>query len=455
VKRLAHSLYAQVIVAVIAGAVLGQLSPSLGTAMRPLGEGFVKLVKMLIAPIVFTTVVTGIAKMGDLRKVGRVGLKAIIYFEVLTTVALAIGLLVGRISQPGAGMNVNPESLDASAIASYTHAGHSLSTADFLLNIIPKDVVDAFARGDILQVLFFSVLCGVALAALREDGVRLLHLIDEFSHVLFRIIAIIMRVAPLGAFGAMAFTVGKYGIGTLLSLGKLMAAFYATSALFVLVVIGLVLRSTGLSIFRFLRYIREEIFIVLGTSSSESALPLLMAKMERLGCSKPVVGLVVPMGYSFNLDGTSIYLTLATLFIAQATNTHVSFGQELQILGVLLLTSKGAAAVTGGGFITLAATLSAVGNIPVAGLTLLLGVDRFMSEARAITNLIGNGVAAVVVSKWERELDVEHARAVLANVKTVEAEEYAAGHVEPEAAVPELPPPASRLGTPTEIEHRV
>ena len=454
-KRLAHSLYAQVIVAVIAGAVLGQLSPSLGTAMRPLGEGFVKLVKMLIAPIVFTTVVTGIAKMGDLRKVGRVGLKAIIYFEVLTTVALAIGLLVGRISQPGAGMNVNPESLDASAIASYTHAGHSLSTADFLLNIIPKDVVDAFARGDILQVLFFSVLCGVALAALREDGVRLLHLIDEFSHVLFRIIAIIMRVAPLGAFGAMAFTVGKYGIGTLLSLGKLMAAFYATSALFVLVVIGLVLRSTGLSIFRFLRYIREEIFIVLGTSSSESALPLLMAKMERLGCSKPVVGLVVPMGYSFNLDGTSIYLTLATLFIAQATNTHVSFGQELQILGVLLLTSKGAAAVTGGGFITLAATLSAVGNIPVAGLTLLLGVDRFMSEARAITNLIGNGVAAVVVSKWERELDVEHARAVLANVKTVEAEEYAAGHVEPEAAVPELPPPASRLGTPTEIEHRV
>jgi len=455
VKRLAHSLYAQVIVAVIAGAVLGQLSPSLGTAMRPLGEGFVKLVKMLIAPIVFTTVVTGIAKMGDLRKVGRVGLKAIIYFEVLTTVALAIGLLVGRISQPGAGMNVNPESLDASAIASYTHAGHSLSTADFLLNIIPKDVVDAFARGDILQVLFFSVLCGVALAALREDGVRLLHLIDEFSHVLFRIIAIIMRVAPLGAFGAMAFTVGKYGIGTLLSLGKLMAAFYATSALFVLVVIGLVLRSTGLSIFRFLRYIREEIFIVLGTSSSESALPLLMSKMERLGCSKPVVGLVVPMGYSFNLDGTSIYLTLATLFIAQATNTHVSFGQELQILGVLLLTSKGAAAVTGGGFITLAATLSAVGNIPVAGLTLLLGVDRFMSEARAITNLIGNGVAAVVVSKWERELDVEHARAVLANVKTVEAEEYAAGHVEPEAAVPELPPPASRLGTPTEIEHRV
>ena len=454
-KRLAHSLYAQVIVAVIAGAVLGQLSPSLGTAMRPLGEGFVKLVKMLIAPIVFTTVVTGIAKMGDLRKVGRVGLKAIIYFEVLTTVALAIGLLVGRISQPGAGMNVNPESLDASAIASYTHAGHSLSTADFLLNIIPKDVVDAFARGDILQVLFFSVLCGVALAALREDGVRLLHLIDEFSHVLFRIIAIIMRVAPLGAFGARAFTVGKYGIGTLLSLGKLMAAFYATSALFVLVVIGLVLRSTGLSIFRFLRYIREEIFIVLGTSSSESALPLLMGKMERLGCSKPVVGLVVPMGYSFNLDGTSIYLTLATLFIAQATNTHVSFGQELQILGVLLLTSKGAAAVTGGGFITLAATLSAVGNIPVAGLTLLLGVDRFMSEARAITNLIGNGVAAVVVSKWERELDVEHARAVLANVKTVEAEEYAAGHVEPEAAVPELPPPASRLGTPTEIEHRV
>ncbi len=439
-KRLANSLYAQVLIAVFAGAVLGHLNPSLGTAMRPLGEGFIKLVKMLIAPIVFTTVVTGIAKMGDLKKVGRVGLKALVYFEVLTTLALAIGLVVGKVVTPGAGMNVNAATLDASAIASYTTAGHSMSTADFLLNIIPKDVVDAFARGDILQVLFFSVLCGVALAALKADGTALLHLIDGFSHVLFRIIAIIMRVAPVGAFGAMAFTVGKYGIASLLSLGKLMAAFYATSLLFVIIVLGAVLRRTGLGIFRFLRYIREEIFIVLGTSSSESALPLLMGKMERLGCSKPVVGLVVPMGYSFNLDGTSIYLTLATLFIAQATNTHVTFAQELEILAVLLLTSKGAAAVTGGGFITLAATLAAVGNIPVAGLTLLIGVDRFMSEARAITNLIGNGVAAVVVSKWEGELDVAHARAVLADVATVEAEEYQAGHVEANALVPDVPP---------------
>jgi aerobic C4-dicarboxylate transport protein len=454
VKRLAHSLYAQVLLAVLAGAILGHLNPSLGTAMRPLGEGFIKLVKMLIAPIVFTTVVTGIAKMGDLRKVGRVGLKAIVYFEVLTTLALAIGLVIGKVFRPGGGMNVNAASLDTSAIASYTTAGHAMSTADFLLNIIPKDVVDAFARGDILQVLFFSVLSGVALAALREDGVRLLHLIDEFSHVLFRIIAIIMRVAPLGAFGAMAFTVGKYGIASLLSLGKLMAAFYATSVLFVLIVLGVVLRWTGLGIFRFLRYIREEIFIVLGTSSSESALPLLMSKMGRLGCSKPVVGLVVPMGYSFNLDGTSIYLTLATLFIAQATNTPVSFGQELQILALLLLTSKGAAAVTGGGFITLAATLSAVGDIPVAGLTLLIGVDRFMSEARAITNLIGNGVAAVVVSKWERELDAERARAVLTNVTAVEAEEYAAGRVEPDAALPTLAPATTDVGSSTGIEHR-
>ncbi len=443
-KRLTRSLYVQVLVAVVVGAALGHLDPPLGAAMRPLGEGFIKLVKMLIAPIVFTTVVTGIAKMGDLKKVGRVGLKGIVYFEVLTTVALAIGLLVGKLVEPGAGMNVDATALDTSSIASYTSPSHHLSTAEFLLNIIPKDVVDAFARGDILQVLFFSILCGVALAALKAQGTGLLHLIEGLSNVLFRIIAIVMRVAPLGAFGAMAFTVGKYGLASLLPLGKLIASFYATSLLFVAVVLGLVMRWAGLGILRFLRYIREEIFIVLGTSSSESALPLLMRKMERLGCSKPVVGLVVPMGYSFNLDGTSIYLTLATLFIAQATNTHVSFGQELEILAVLLLTSKGAAAVTGGGFITLAATLSAVGNIPVAGLTLLIGVDRFMSEARAITNLIGNGVAAIVVSKWEKEIDIRRARDVLNDVAEVEAEEYEASHVEPAAAVPDPAAAAER-----------
>jgi aerobic C4-dicarboxylate transport protein len=426
-RRFGHSLYAQVLVAVALGALLGFLNPRLGEAMKPLGDGFIKLVKMLIAPIVFATVVTGIAKMGDLKRVGRIGLKGLVYFEVLTTFALALGLLVGKLVQPGAGMNVNAAALDTKALASYTTSGHALSTTDFLLNIIPKDVADAFARGDILQVLLFSILFGVALAGFKEKGSVVLHFVEELSHVLFRVVAIVMRVAPLGAFGAMAFTVGKYGIGSLLSLGRLMATFYATSLLFVLLVLGLVMRWAGLSILKFLRYLREEILIVLGTSSSESALPLLMRKLERLGCPESVVGLLVPMGYSFNLDGTSIYLTLATLFIAQATNTHVTLAQELEILAVLLLTSKGAAAVTGGGFITLAATLSAVGNIPVAGLALLLGIDRFMSEARAITNLIGNGVATVVVSRWEGELDVERARRVLDDVAEVEAAELVEG----------------------------
>ncbi len=413
-KRLSRSLYAQVLVAVVLGAALGVVKPELAASLKPLGDAFIKLVKMLIAPIVFATVVTGIAKMGDLKKVGRVGLKGILYFEALTTAALFIGLVVAKAVHPGSGMNVDPATLDGKAVAAYATEAHAHGTVDFLLNVIPRDVADAFARGDILQVLFFSVLFGVALAALREKGRPVLSFVDALSAILFRIVGIVMRAAPLGAFGAMAFTVGKYGIGTLLSLGKLMACFYLTSGLFVALVLGLVLRVCGLRMGAFLRYIKEEIFVVLGTSSSESALPLMMRKMEKLGCSKPVVGLLIPMGYSFNLDGTSIYLTLATLFVAQATGTHLSLGQELEILAVLLLTSKGAAAVTGGGFITLAATLSAVGNIPVAGLALLLGVDRFMSEARAITNLIGNGVASVAVSRWEGELDAARARAVLA-----------------------------------------
>jgi aerobic C4-dicarboxylate transport protein len=433
-KRLLHSLYLQVLVAIALGALLGFLNPSLGAAMKPLGDGFIKLVKMLIAPVIFATVVTGIAKMGDLKRVGRIGLKGLVYFEVLTTFALAIGLLVGELVRPGAGMNADPATLDTSAIANYTSSGKALNTTEFLLNIIPKDVADAFARGDILQVLLFSVLFGVALAAIGKQGSTVLRFVEELSHVLFKIVSIVMRLAPVGAFGAMAFTVGKYGIGSLVNLGKLMATFYATSLLFVLIVLGLVLRWAGFGILRFLRYIREEILIVLGTSSSESALPLLMRKLERLGCPESVVGLLVPMGYSFNLDGTSIYLTLATLFVAQATNTQITLVQELEILAVLLLTSKGAAAVTGSGFITLAATLSAVGHIPVAGLALLLGVDRFMSEARAITNLIGNGVATVVVSRWERELDVDRARRVLADVKDVEETEYAEGRVKPEGA---------------------
>jgi aerobic C4-dicarboxylate transport protein len=414
VKRFSRSLYLQVITAVIIGALVGHFYPAVGTQMKPLGEGFIKLVKMLIAPIVFSTVVTGIAKMGDLKKVGRVGLKGIIYFEVLSTIALVIGLVVGKMFQPGAGMNVNPATLDTKAIASFTAPSAHLSTMDFIMNIIPKDVADAFARGEILQVLFFSILFGVALAGMKGEYAQIvLHFVDGLSAILFKIVGIVMRVAPIGAFGAMAFTVGKYGVKTLFSLAKLIGTFYTTSVLFVVLMLGLVMLVCRLNIFKFIRYIKEEILIVLGTSSSESALPLMMRKMEKLGCGKPVVGLVVPMGYSFNLDGTSIYLTLATLFIAQATNTHVTLGQELEILAVLLLTSKGAAAVTGGGFITLAATLSAVGNIPVAGLTLLLGVDRFMSEARAITNLIGNGVAAVAVSRWEGELDVDRARAML------------------------------------------
>jgi aerobic C4-dicarboxylate transport protein len=406
--RLAKSLYLQVILAVIVGALLGHFFPAAGEKMKPFGDGFIRLVKMLIAPIVFATVVTGIAKMGDLKKVGRVGL------EVLTTAALAIGLVVAKVFRPGAGMHANPASLDAKAVASYTVAGQHEGTVDFILHIIPRDAADAFARGDILQVLFFSVLFGVALAAMKEHGRPVLQFVDGLGGVFFKMVGLIMKLAPLGAFGAMAFTVGKYGVGALASLGKLMACFYLTAALFVVVVLGLVMRWAGLSLFQFLRYIKEEILLVLGTSSSEVALPLLMRKMERLGCSKPVVGMVVPMGYSFNLDGTAIYLTLATMFIAQATGTTLTLGQELEILAVLLLTSKGAAAVTGGGFITLAATLSAVGTIPVAGLALLLGIDRFMSEARAITNLIGNGVASVAVSKWEGELDVERARAVLA-----------------------------------------
>jgi len=420
VKRLARSLYAQVILAVLAGALLGAFRPATGEAMKPLGEGFVKLVKMLIVPIVFCTVVTGIAKMGDLRKVGRVGLKGIVYFEVLSTVALAIGLVIANVFRPGAGMNVNPATLDSKAIAAYATPSAHLSAQDFIMNVIPKDVADAFAKGDILQVLLISILFGVALAAIKDGGLPVLRFLDSLSKVFFRIVGMVMRVAPVGAFGAMAFTVGKYGLHTLVSLSKLVGSFYATSLLFVLIILGLVMRWAGLSLFKFLRYLKEEILIVLGTSSSESALPLMMEKMERLGCSKSVVGLVIPMGYSFNLDGTSIYLTLATLFIAQACNIHVTLGQQLEILAVLLLTSKGAAAVTGGGFITLAATLSAVGNIPVAGLALILGVDRFMSEARAITNLIGNGIASVAVSKWEGELDLAKARHVLDHPGEVE-----------------------------------
>jgi aerobic C4-dicarboxylate transport protein len=405
VKTLLRSLYFQVIVAIVLGVLLGTLYPESGAMMKPFGDGFIKLIKMLIAPVIFCTVVTGIAGVEDMKKVGKTGGLALIYFEVMSTVALAVGLVVVNIARPGAGMNVDANTLDAGSVAAYTAPGKLQSVTDFLLNVIPTTVVDAFAKGEILQVLLFAVLFGFALQRLGARGEPMLNFIDALSQVLFGIVGVVMKLAPLGAFGAMAFTVGKYGFGSLLSLGKLMACFYATCLLFIFGALGLVARLHGFSIWRFVHYIKDELFIVLGTSSSETVLPRMIAKMQKLGAGKPVVGLVIPAGYSFNLDGTSIYLTMATLFIAQATNTPLSLLQQLTLLAVLLLTSKGAAGVTGSGFIVLAATLSSVGTLPVAGLALILGIDRFMSEARALTNVIGNGVATLVVAKWTGELD--------------------------------------------------
>ena len=398
-------LYVQVLFAIVLGVLLGVFYPELGTAMKPLGDGFIKLIKMIIAPVIFCTVVAGIAGMQDMKKIGRVGGKALIYFEVVSTFALAIGLIVANVAKPGAGFNVDPAHLDTSAIAQYTKQAHGQSTVDFLMHIIPNTFVDAFATGNILQVLLVAILFGFALSMMGERGRPVTKFIDDISHVIFGIVNIIMKVAPLGAFGAMAFTIGKYGIASLLPLAKLMGSFYLTCFLFVFIVLGLIAKFTGFSIVKFIKYIKEELLIVLGTSSSESALPNLMRKLEKLGCSKPVVGLVVPTGYSFNLDGTNIYMTMAALFVAQATNTDLTLTQELTILLVAMLTSKGASGITGAGFITLAATLAVVPTIPVAGMALILGIDRFMSEARALTNFVGNGVATVVVSKWEKELD--------------------------------------------------
>ncbi len=407
------NLYFQVLVAIAIGVVLGVVDPGRAAAMKPLGDGFIKLVKMLIAPIVFTTVVVGIAHMGEMKDVGRIGLRALVYFEVVSSLALVIGLVVVTVLKPGAGLNFDPASADLASVSAYTSGAQHLSTTDFILNVIPDTIVGGFARGEVLQVLLFSVLFGLALLRLGPRVHRLVELIEMTSAALFDVVALIMRLAPIGAFGAMAFTVGRYGLGSLVALGKLMAGVYITCAFFVFVVLGAIARATGFSLIKFLKYVAEEILIVLGTSSSESALPRIMAKMEHLGCAKPVVGLVVPTGYSFNLDGTSIYMTMAAIFVAQASGVHLSIAQEVGILGVLLLTSKGAAAVTGSGFVTLAATLAAFPTIPVAGLTLLLGVDRFMSEARAITNLIGNAVATMVVAKWDGALDLERANAIL------------------------------------------
>ena len=407
-------LYFQVIVAIIIGILLGHFQPTLGASMKPLGDGFIKLIKMIIAPIIFCTVVIGIASMGDVKKVGRVGGKALLYFEVVSTVALTIGLIIMNFFRPGSNMNVDVSSLDPASVANYTKAASSNhGFADFLLNIIPSTVVDAFAKGDILQVLFFSVLFGFALSALGHQGKKLLTIIEDISQVFFKIINIIMRFAPLGAFGAMAFTIGNYGLKSLGPLAELMGTFYLTCLLFIFVVLGAISKYIGFNILDFITYIKDELLIVLGTSSSESVLPRIMHKLEDLGCSKSVVGLVIPTGYSFNLDGTSIYLTMAALFVAQATNTDLTLLQQLTILAVLMLTSKGASGVTGSGFVTLAATLSVVPTIPVAGLALILGIDRFMSEARALTNLIGNGVATLAISKWENELNYDKLNAEL------------------------------------------
>ncbi|GAW67281.1 c4-dicarboxylate ABC transporter [Geoanaerobacter pelophilus] len=413
-KKFYQHLYFQVLTAISIGVALGYYLPDTGTAMKPLGDGFIKMIKMIITPVIFCTVVTGIAGMDDMKKVGRVGGKALLYFEAVSTLALAIGLVIINVIQPGVGMNADVTKLDTKGLATYTAtAAKSHSFADFALGIIPNSVVDAFAKGEILQVLFFAILFGLALSAMGEKGKPVYRLIDEVAHALFGVVNIIMKFAPLGAFGAMAFTIGKFGLGSLTKLGMLMGSFYLTCLLFIFVVLGTIAKLCGFNIFKFISYIKEELLIVLGTSSSESALPRMMAKLENLGCSKSVVGLVIPTGYSFNLDGTSIYLTMAAVFVAQATNTPLDLTQTLTILGVLMLTSKGAAGVTGSGFVTLAATFAAIPTIPVAGLALILGIDRFMSEARALTNLVGNGVATVVVSRWENELNVARMSQVL------------------------------------------
>jgi len=413
-KKLHQHLYLQVLAAIIFGVFLGYFYPDVAVTLKPLGDGFIKLIKMIITPIIFCTVVTGIAGMQDMEKVGRVGLKTLLYFEVASTFALILGLIVVHVLKPGVGMNIDVSTLDTTSLTTYTATASAPHTiADFLLNIIPSSVVDAFAKNDILQVLLISLLFGFSLAAMKETGAEVVGLIHKMSQVLFGIVETIMKFAPIGAFGAMAFTIGKYGVSSLLPLLTLMGGFYLTCLLFVFGVLGLVARVTGFSIFKFVVYLKEELFIVLGTSSSESALPRIMLKLENLGCSKSVVGLVIPTGYSFNLDGTSIYLTMAAIFIAQATNTPLTLTQELSLLGVLLLTSKGAAGVAGSSFITLAATLSAFPIIPVAGLALILGIHRFMSEAMALTNLVGNGVATVVAAKWEKELDEQKMHAVL------------------------------------------
>lgn len=434
--KIYKSLYFWVIFAIVAGIVFGIVSPATAKNFKPLGDAFIRMVKMIIAPIIFCTVVVGIAKMGNMNKVGRVGLKTMLYFWTMTLIALAIGLLVVNVYKPGVGMNLDMSTLDASKVETYVGAAKKMTTVDFLMNIIPTSVFDAFAKGEILQVLFFSILFGLGLSSLGSKVSTVVQWIDQFSKGLFKVIQYIMYFAPFGAFGAMAYVVGAHGVGTLKQLMALMAGVYTTCALFIFVVLWAVCRWAGFSLFKYLRYIKEEIMLVLGTSSSESALPRMLAKMEIAGCDRSVVGLTLPMGYSFNLDGTCIYLTMAFIFLAQATNTPLDMGAQLYVLFILLLTSKGAAAVTGGGFITLAATMQSLETVPIAALAILLGVDRFMSEARAITNLIGNGIATIVIAKWENACDNDRLQSVLDCTIDAVAEE-------PEALIAEDVPAAA------------
>jgi aerobic C4-dicarboxylate transport protein len=406
-------LYFQVLIAIVAGVLIGHFAPATGEALKPLGDGFIKLVKMIIAPVIFLTIVTGIAGMRDLGSVGRVAGKAFAYFLFFSTLALFVGMIVANVIQPGAGLNIDPATLDASKVSEFAAKAHETTLTGFLLGVIPNTFLSALTEGEILQTLFVSVIFGIALTLIGERGERLTGILEDLSIAVFKVVAILMKAAPIGAFGAMAFTIGKYGVGTLANLAALVATFYLTSLLFVLVVLGVVAWLCGFSILRLIAYLKAELLLVLGTSSSESALPALIQKMERAGCPKSVVGLVVPTGYSFNLDGTNIYMTLAALFIAQACNVHLTLGQQFLLLGVAMLSSKGAAGVTGAGFITLAATLSIVPSVPVAGMALILGVDRFMSECRSLTNFIGNAVATIVVSRWEGALDKDALDAAL------------------------------------------
>jgi Na+/H+-dicarboxylate symporter len=415
-------LYVQVLIGVALGIAFGAIEPKLGTDMKTLGDAFIKLVKMLVAPIVFATVVTGIAKMGDIKAVGRVGLKALVYFEIVTTGALAIGLIVGHVMNPGGGMNVDPATLSLSSVAGYVKVASEQSVKDFFMHIIPDSFFGAFVHGDILPVVFIAVLFGLALAHAGERAKSLVNIVDEFLHTMFGVVTFVMRFAPIGAFGAISFTVGKYGLTSLLALGQLMLAFYVTCILFVLVVLGLILKACGINIFRFIAYLKTEILITLGTSSAEPALPRLLEKLERMGCEKSVVGLVVPTGYAFNLDGVCIYLTMAVVFISQATNTPMTLGQEIVVLAMGLVTSKGMSGVPGGGFVALAATLSSVHVLPLSAIALLVGIDRFMGEARSVTSIIGNAVAAVVIAKWEKAFNPEKARQALYHQAEVEEE---------------------------------